>query len=203
MPTHYHDDHVAGFNLLREVEGTEVWSPENVAPILERSVAPRPALPVVRPDSRRPRAAARSACRVARVRADAVRAARAHALRGRDRVRGRRGACSRPATSRPRAAARRRGHPQLPVPQPLPHRRLRRERRALPAARPDADPERPLAAARGQRRVPGPAAAEGARLAELHRELLPLDEVDFGAEGFGARIEPYRSRASRAAVRSR
>jgi glyoxylase-like metal-dependent hydrolase (beta-lactamase superfamily II) len=34
---------------------------------------------------------------------------------------------------------------------------------------------------------------DGLRLAELHRELLPLDEVDFGAEGFGARIEPYRS----------
>ncbi len=35
VPTHYHDDHVAGLNLLREVEGTEVWSPENVAPVLE------------------------------------------------------------------------------------------------------------------------------------------------------------------------
>ena len=35
--------------------------------------------------------------------------------------------------------------------------------------------------------------ADGRRLAELHRELLPLDEVDFGAEGFGARIEPYRA----------
>jgi hypothetical protein len=34
---------------------------------------------------------------------------------------------------------------------------------------------------------------DGRRLAELHRELLPLDEVDFGAEGFGARIEPYRA----------
>jgi len=33
--THYHDDHVAGLNLLREVEGAEVWAPENVAPILE------------------------------------------------------------------------------------------------------------------------------------------------------------------------
>jgi glyoxylase-like metal-dependent hydrolase (beta-lactamase superfamily II) len=30
IPTHYHDDHVAGFNLLREVEGTEVWSPEDM-----------------------------------------------------------------------------------------------------------------------------------------------------------------------------
>ena len=35
VATHYHDDHVAGANLLRDVEGTEVWAPENVAPILE------------------------------------------------------------------------------------------------------------------------------------------------------------------------
>lgn len=34
LGTHYHDDHVAGFNLLRDVEGTEVWLPENVAPIM-------------------------------------------------------------------------------------------------------------------------------------------------------------------------
>jgi hypothetical protein len=33
---------------------------------------------------------------------------------------------------------------------------------------------------------------DGRRLAELHREVLP-DDVDFAAEGFGARIEPYRS----------
>jgi glyoxylase-like metal-dependent hydrolase (beta-lactamase superfamily II) len=35
VTTHFHDDHVAGINLLRDVEGTEAWSPENVAPILE------------------------------------------------------------------------------------------------------------------------------------------------------------------------
>ena len=34
MPTHYHDDHVAGLNLLRDVEATEIWIPENVAPIM-------------------------------------------------------------------------------------------------------------------------------------------------------------------------
>jgi len=34
LGTHYHDDHIAGFNLLRDVEGTEVWLPENVAPIM-------------------------------------------------------------------------------------------------------------------------------------------------------------------------
>jgi glyoxylase-like metal-dependent hydrolase (beta-lactamase superfamily II) len=35
VATHYHDDHVAGMNLLREVEGTEVWATENVVPVLE------------------------------------------------------------------------------------------------------------------------------------------------------------------------
>jgi hypothetical protein len=35
--------------------------------------------------------------------------------------------------------------------------------------------------------------AKGEELARLHRTLLPLDEVDFGAEGFGARVLPYRS----------
>ncbi|MGW7617582.1 MBL fold metallo-hydrolase [Streptomyces antimycoticus] len=34
LPTHYHDDHVAGFNLLREVHGTEVWSPGHIADVL-------------------------------------------------------------------------------------------------------------------------------------------------------------------------
>jgi glyoxylase-like metal-dependent hydrolase (beta-lactamase superfamily II) len=34
IPTHYHDDHVAGFNLLRDVEGAEVWAAANIAPIL-------------------------------------------------------------------------------------------------------------------------------------------------------------------------
>ncbi len=36
LPTHYHDDHVAGFNLLREVEGTQIWSAASVADVLAR-----------------------------------------------------------------------------------------------------------------------------------------------------------------------
>lgn len=36
IPTHYHDDHVAGMNLLREVEGTRVWAADNFADVLER-----------------------------------------------------------------------------------------------------------------------------------------------------------------------
>ncbi len=35
VPTHYHDDHLAGFNLLREVLGTRVWVPENFVELLE------------------------------------------------------------------------------------------------------------------------------------------------------------------------
>lgn len=35
LPTHYHDDHVAGMNLLRRVEGTSAWVPENFADILQ------------------------------------------------------------------------------------------------------------------------------------------------------------------------
>lgn len=35
IPTHYHDDHIGGFNLLQEVEGAQVWAPVNLAHILE------------------------------------------------------------------------------------------------------------------------------------------------------------------------
>jgi glyoxylase-like metal-dependent hydrolase (beta-lactamase superfamily II) len=34
LATHYHDDHVAGMPLLRDVEGAEIWAPDTVAPIL-------------------------------------------------------------------------------------------------------------------------------------------------------------------------
>lgn len=36
IPTHYHDDHVAGCNLLRQVEGTQVWAAETFAGVLEQ-----------------------------------------------------------------------------------------------------------------------------------------------------------------------
>ena len=34
IPTHYHDDHIAGFNLLREIEGTEIWAEKEIAAIM-------------------------------------------------------------------------------------------------------------------------------------------------------------------------
>lgn len=36
IPTHFHDDHVAGLPLLREVEGTQVWAAANFADVLEQ-----------------------------------------------------------------------------------------------------------------------------------------------------------------------
>ena len=36
LPTHFHDDHVAGINLLRRVEGAQVWAADLFADILER-----------------------------------------------------------------------------------------------------------------------------------------------------------------------
>ena len=93
-------------------------------------------------------------------------------LRGRDRVRGRRPARrSRRGDQQTTAATAR---PQLPVPQPVPARRLRRERRALPRGSARPDHQRPLAAARGRRRLPRQARSPtAARLVELHGELLP------------------------------
>ncbi|WP_276357158.1 MBL fold metallo-hydrolase [Cohnella caldifontis] len=37
-------------------------------------------------------------------------------------------------------------------------------------------------------------AERGEKLARIHRDLLPLEEVDFGAEGAGARLTPYQAR---------
>ncbi|UQN08929.1 MBL fold metallo-hydrolase [Deinococcus sp. QL22] len=34
VPTHYHDDHVAGIPLLREVYGVQLWAPENMVEVL-------------------------------------------------------------------------------------------------------------------------------------------------------------------------
>ncbi len=58
LPTHYHDDHVAGLNLLRAVEGTPGVDPGKRGADHGRAVPLRPALSVVRADPGRPGAAA-------------------------------------------------------------------------------------------------------------------------------------------------
>jgi glyoxylase-like metal-dependent hydrolase (beta-lactamase superfamily II) len=35
LVTHFHDDHVAGLNLIRDVRGTEIWAAEHIVPVLE------------------------------------------------------------------------------------------------------------------------------------------------------------------------
>ncbi|REE86120.1 glyoxylase-like metal-dependent hydrolase (beta-lactamase superfamily II) [Paenibacillus taihuensis] len=39
VPTHYHDDHVAGCNLLRDNEGTQIWAAESFADVLHHPSA--------------------------------------------------------------------------------------------------------------------------------------------------------------------
>jgi glyoxylase-like metal-dependent hydrolase (beta-lactamase superfamily II) len=128
VTTHYHDDHVAGLNLLRDVEGTEVWSPANVAPILE--------------DPRR--------YDLPCLWFEPIPVDRTLAL-------------GEPFTWR---------EYELIVGGHWPPREVD-----------DAYLEQLL--------------ADGRRLEELHGELLPLDELDLGAEGFLVRVAPYRSTVPR------
>ena len=194
VPTHYHDDHVAGVNLLRDVEGTELWCPENFADVLEQPrrfdlpclwFDPIPVdrrLPLERPFSWREYELTPYALPGHTLYAAAL----AFEIDGRRVL----------ATGDQQAVF---GGPDGPdllnyqyrnrfriddfVESAELYRRLRPEiivgGHWLPREVTPAYLDRLL--------------ADGRRVADLHRELLPLEEVDFGAEGFGVRIEPYRS----------
>ena len=194
VPTHYHDDHVAGLNLLREVEGTEVWAPENVAPVLEQPA--RYDLPClwydpIRVDRRLPPRTP-FAWREYELTVYPLPGHTLYAAAIGFGVDGRRVLATgdqqadepgRPA--RLNYQYRNRFRIDDYVESAELYRSLRPDLIVgghwLPREVDDVYLERLL--------------ADGRRLAELHRELLPLDDVDFGAEGFGARIEPYRSTA--------
>jgi glyoxylase-like metal-dependent hydrolase (beta-lactamase superfamily II) len=186
--THYHDDHVAGLNLLREARGVEIWAPENVAPVLEHPE--RYDLPClwydpIRVDRRLPLG-------------EPVRwreyELTAHPLPGHTlyaaaiafEVDGRRVLATGDQQS---------GDGML-------NYQYRNRFRAddyvqtaqlYASLRPDLLVTGHWGVTEVTDEFLDRLAADGKRLAELHRELLPLDEVDFGAEGFGARIAPYRS----------
>jgi len=190
VPTHFHDDHVAGINLLREVEGTEVWAPENVAPVLEE---PRrydlPCLwfdpiPVDRP---LPLGGGRVAWREYELECHALPGHTLYAAGILFEVDGRRVLAAGDQLAEEASG-------------PLPNFQYRNRFRAgdyLAGAdlyarlAPDV-----VVSGHWLPREVTPDYLErirrdGARVAELHRELLPGD-VDLRAEGFGARIEPYR-----------
>jgi glyoxylase-like metal-dependent hydrolase (beta-lactamase superfamily II) len=195
IPTHYHDDHVAGFNLLRDVEGAQVWAPANMAPMLEEPR--RFDLPCLWYDPipvDRALAFGRSfrwheyEITVHELPGHTLFAAaiefevdaRRVVATG-DQQDGRWVAGERPEDLNYQYRNRFRIDD------------FRRSAELYARIRPDlmisghwlprAVTDDYLAALLDA----------GSELAELHRELLPLDAADFGAEGFGARIEPYRS----------
>jgi len=189
VPTHYHDDHVAGINLLREVTHAQAWIAENVAPILADPhrydlpclwYDPVPAdrvLPLGEPVTWREHELT------------------LHALPGHTRyavaieleVDGRRVLATGDQQSAPYLVLNYQYRNRFDVDDYV------RSAELYARLRPDLIvsghwPPLPVDDA-----VLDRLRRDGARVAELHRALLPGEE-GFGAEGFGARIEPYRTR---------
>jgi glyoxylase-like metal-dependent hydrolase (beta-lactamase superfamily II) len=191
--THYHDDHVAGLNLLRAIEGTEVWAPANVAPVLEEPRRydlpclwhePIPVdrvLPLTGSTAWEEYELAVHALPGHTLYAAAIEfeADRRRVLATGDQQ----------TTGEERAILNYQYRNRYRVGDFVRSAELYRTLRPdlllgghwPPTEVTDAFLDRLL--------------ADSERLEELHRQLLP-DEADFGAEGFGARIEPYRSTVS-------
>ena len=189
VPTHYHDDHIAGLDLLRDVEGTEVWAPENVAPILlEPSRYDLPCLwfePIW----------------VDRVLTlgEPLRwheyELRLHPLPGHTLY----AAAIELEVDGKRVLAT--GDQQTGGERPILNYQYRNRFRIddfvqsaelYRAIRPDVIVSGHWPPQEVTDELLDVLLADGRRLAELHRELLPLEEADLGAVGFAARIEPYR-----------
>jgi glyoxylase-like metal-dependent hydrolase (beta-lactamase superfamily II) len=186
--THFHDDHVAGANLLREVEGTEVWAASNVAPVLEDPR--RLDLPCLWfesiPVDRRLELGEPVRWHEYELTAHPLPGHTLYAAAFAFEVDGRRVVATGDQQSGDGALNyqyRNRFRIDDYVQSAALYRQLR--------------PELLITGHWGVTDVTEEFLAglerDGQRLAELHRELLPLDDVDFGAEGFGARISPYRS----------
>jgi glyoxylase-like metal-dependent hydrolase (beta-lactamase superfamily II) len=194
VPTHYHDDHVAGINLLREVMGAELWAPENFADVLEQPQRydvpclwfdPIPVdrrLPLERPFR----------WREYELTAYPLPGHTLYAAAISFEVDGRRVL----ATGDQQAVSGGRDGPDILNYQY--RNRFRIDDFVASAElylrlQPDLIVSGHWLPREVTPRYLERLLADGERLAQLHRELLPLDEVDFGAEGFGARISPYRS----------
>jgi glyoxylase-like metal-dependent hydrolase (beta-lactamase superfamily II) len=191
IPTHYHDDHVAGINLLRDVEGTEAWIPEDVAPVLEQPSRfdlpclwfdPVPAdrvLPNGEPVTWREYELTTYPLPGHTLYAAAI----VFDVDGRRVV----------ATgdqqmfeAAGRSILNYQYRNRFRIDDYVQSAELYRVLR----------PDLMITGHWGARDVDDALLDElledGRRVAALHRELLPLEDVNFGAEGFGARIEPYR-----------
>lgn len=190
VTTHYHDDHVAGLELLRQVEETEVWVPENVAPILvEPSRYDLPCLwfePIA----------------VDRVLpfGELIRwheyELRVHPLPGHTlyaaaievEVDGKRVlATGDQQSGEPRPALNYQYRNRYRLGDFVASAELYRELRPDLIVSGHAPPQEVTGELLDRLLV------DGQRLEDLHRELLPLEDFDLGAEGFAAQLEPYRS----------
>ena len=197
VATHYHDDHVAGFNLLRDVEGTEIWCLEDITPVLQDPTRfdlpclwfdPIPvdhSVQAGRPVAWReyeltmwPLPGHTLYAAAIGFEADGQRV-----LATGDQQDGRGIVGERPELLNYQY----RNRFQIDD--------FIRSAELYRAVRPDLMisghwwPPRVVTDDYLDLLL-----VQGKELAQLHRDLLPLEEVDFGMEGFGARIEPYRSR---------
>ncbi len=195
LPTHYHDDHVAGFNLLRDVEGTAVWAAENMVDLLQEPrrfdlpclwydpISVDRSIPYGEPIqwheyelTLHPLPGHTLFAAAIEFEVDGQRV-----IATGDQQDGRWVAGERPEFLN--YEYRNGFRFDDFIDSALLYRRLR--------------PDLLISG----HWLPRPVTDEyldhllevGQEVARLHRELLPLDEVDFGAGGFGARIEPYQS----------
>jgi glyoxylase-like metal-dependent hydrolase (beta-lactamase superfamily II) len=202
IPTHYHDDHVAGFNLLRDVEGTQVWAPDNMVAVFEDPL--RFDLPCLWyepiPVDRRLAFGRPFSWHEYEITVHELPGHTLYAAAIEFEVDGRRVLATGDQQDGKWIAGER---PEFLNYQYRNGFRLDDFRRSAELYR----KLRPDLLISGHW-LPRPVTDEyldalleaGSELARLHRELLPLDDVDFGLSGFGARIEPYRSEVAAGAA---
>ena len=195
IPTHYHDDHVAGFNLLRETWGTEIWAPPDIADVMERPwLQDLPCLwhdPI--PVQRRLAAGEPVAWREYELCVYPLPGHTLFACAIAFEVDGQKVLATGDQQDGGWVAGER---PEL-----LNYQYRNRfevddfvkSARLYQQLRPDLMISGHWAPRRVTDEYLQMLMARGQELARVHREVLPLEEFDFGANGFGARIEPYQS----------
>lgn len=196
IPTHYHDDHVAGMNLLREVHGTEIWCPANFTTVLEQPS--RYDLPCLWWD---PIPVDRSLALGEEVRWHEYRLG-VHPLPGHTRYAaaidftadGRRVLVTGDQQTGSWVDGQQRELLNYQYRNRFSADDFCRSAELYLRLRPDIMVSGHWPPRAVTKQYLDMLLEEGRKLADLHRKLLPTEDADLGAEGVGARITPYRSR---------